>query len=139
MERRQDWYKIAYRENQKKVYGWVKARHLRPSSKDSGYFLSIRETHLRAKPQGLAKSLQVIDPGQSMVPLRVQGQWAWVQWGPHRGYVLLKDLKSRLDVAMGVRTHKGYFKPHPRLYGEKVQEIFANPLWVGFWFPIPWS
>ncbi len=131
VKRHRDWYRIIYKENDKNYYGWVRSRYLSPYSKDAGYFFSTVETHLRSEPRMKSKILTKIDPGLPIVPLNTKGEWALVRFGKNKGYIPLRNLKSRLDVAIKVRTAKGYFKPHPDLYKQKVIEIFANPIWVG--------
>jgi SH3-like domain-containing protein len=131
VKRHRDWYRIIYKDQGQKYYGWVRSRYLSPYSKDAGLFFSTRETHLRAEPKMKSKVLQKIDPGLPIIPLNTKGEWALVQFAGKKGYIPLRHLKSRLDVAIKVRTEKGYFKPHPNLYKAKVIEIFANPIWVG--------
>lgn len=131
MERHRDWYKIIYKENDKNYFGWVPARHLSPYSKDAGYFFSTTETFLRSQPKMKSKVLQRIDPGLPMIPLNTKDSWAYVQFGKVKGYIPFHNLRSRIDIAIKVRTAKGYVKPHQNLYRERVLEIFSNPLWVG--------
>jgi SH3-like domain-containing protein len=131
VKRYRDWYKIVYIENKQKFYGWVRSRYLSPYSKDPGYFFSTVETHLRVAPQSKSRILTKIEPGLPIVPLNTKGDWALVRFNNQKGYIPLQNLKSRLDVAMKVRTPEGYFKPHPSLYKNKVVEIFSNPIWVG--------
>lgn len=131
VERYRDWYKIIYKENDKTFYGWVPARHLSPYSKDAGYFYSTTETYLRAQPKMKAHVLQKIDPGLPIIPLSTRDSWAYVQFGNRKGYIPFTNIKSRVDVAIKVRTARGYLKPQASLYSEKILEIFANPLWIG--------
>ncbi len=131
IQRHRDWYKIVYKDQGKNYYGWVRSRYLSPYSKDGGYFFSTVETHLRAKPQMKSKILQKVDPGLPIIPLSTKDEWALVSFGKKKGYIPLRNIKSRLDVAIKVRTPKGYFKPHNDLYKDKVLEIFTNPIWVG--------
>lgn len=131
VKRHRDWYKIIYKDGAQNFYGWVRSRYLSPYSKDAGYFFSTQETHLRQQPQYKSHIIEKIDPGLPIIPLNTKGEWALVQFNKKTGYIPLKNLKSRLDVAMKVRTQKGYFQPHPSLYQQKVLEIFANPIWVG--------
>lgn len=131
VKRHRDWYRIIYKDGDKKYFGWVRSRYLSPYSKDAGFFFSTAETHLRAEPKIKSKILQKIDPGLPIIPLNTKGDWALVNFAGKKGYIPLQNLKSRLDVAIKVRTSKGYFKPNPKLYQHKVLEIFANPIWVG--------
>lgn len=131
VDRFRDWYKIVYKENKQKFYGWVRARYLSPYSKDAGYFFSTKETHLRVKPQYKSKILKTIGEGLPIIPISAKGEWANVKFGKLKGYIPFQNIKSRMDVAIKVRTPEGYFKPHPGLYKRKILEIFANPIWVG--------
>ena len=131
VERKRDWFKIIYKRDGQNYYGWVRSRYLSPYSKDSGFMFSTHETHLRSKPQMKSSILAKISPGESIIPLNTKESWALVKFQGKKGYIPLQNLKSRIDVAIKVRTPKGYFKPHPSLYKEKVIEIFSNPLWVG--------
>ena len=114
--RHRDWYKIVYKENDQKYFGWVQSRYLSPYSKDPGFFFSTKETHLRAKPQMKSQILKKIDPGLPIIPLINKGDWVLVRFSKLKGYIPLHNLPSRIDVAMKIRTPKGYFKPHPKLY-----------------------
>ncbi len=131
IDRRRDWYKILYKIDDKKYYGWVRSRYLSPYSRDAGYFFSTVETQLRQKPQMKSKILRKIEPGLPIIPLNAKASWALVQFDGKKGYIPLRNFKSRLDVAIKVKTSNGYFKPHPQLYEKKISEIFSNPLWVG--------
>ncbi len=130
VNRRHNWYKIVYKEKNKKFYGWVQSRDLRPYSKDGGYFFSTVRTWLRRKPRRKAKIITSIDPGLPIIPLYAKGDWALVNFADHKGYIPFRNLKTRLNMALKVKTDKGYFKPHSDLYREKIVEIFENPLWV---------
>lgn len=131
VDRYRDWYKIIYKEDTRKFYGWVRSRYLTPHSKDGGYFFSTKETHLRKAPKMKSQILRKIPPGIAFAPLNAKGEWAYVNFAGTKGYIPFKNIKSRMDVAIKVRTNKGYYKPHPALYKHKVLEIFANPIWVG--------
>ncbi len=131
VERKRDWYKIIYKVSEKKYFGWVRSRYLSPYSKDAGFLFSTIETKLRAKPQMKSKILKDIEPGEPIIPLNTKASWALVHYKGAKGYMPLRNIKSRLDVAIKVKTPEGYFKPHPSLYQKKVNEIFADPLWVG--------
>ena len=131
VSRYRNWYKIIYKEKNKKPYAWVQAQHLRPYSKDGGYFFSKVKTWLRKEPRIKAKVITPIGPGLPIIPLHAKGDWALVSFAGHRGYIPFRNLRTRLNMALKVKTDKGYFKPHPALYKQKIVEIFENPLWVG--------
>lgn len=131
LERKQDWYKILYKGQQGNRTAWVKERTLSPYTKDGGFFFTTTETQLRDKPQMKAKILERLEPGQVIIPLNTKDSWALVAVGKRRGYIPMTHLRSRVDIAIKVRTSKGYFKPHPDLYKDRILEVFTNPLWVG--------
>ena len=131
VNRHRNWYKIIFKEKNKKFYGWVESQHLKPYSKDGGYFFSKVKTWLRKQPKVKAKVIIPIDPGLPIIPLNAKGDWALVSFAGHKGYIPFRNMKTRLDTALKVKTDKGYFKPHPALYKQKIVEIFENPLWVG--------
>lgn len=132
VDRKWDWYKIIYLDEGKKYYGWVRSSYLSPYSKDAGYFFSTAETQLRSKPQMKSQIITKIDPGLPIIPVNTKlDGWVQVRFNGKDGFIPMQHLKSRFDVAIKVRTHKGYYKPHPALYKHKVLEIFTNPLWVG--------
>ena len=131
VSRHRNWYKIIFKEKNKKFYGWVESRHLKPYSKDGGYFFSTVKTWLRKQPKAKAKIITPIDPGLPIIPLYAKGDWALVSFAGHKGYIPFRNLRTRLDMALKVKTDRGYFKPHPALYKQKIVEIFENPLWVG--------
>ena len=131
VKRQNEWYKIYYRDGKKNNYGWIKSRYLQPYSKDPGVFYSTATMSLRKAPQLKAPVVDVVHSGDRLLPIRLKKNWAYVQKGKKKGYLPIKYIKSRLDVAMKVRTPKGYFKPHKSLLSGKITEIFANPLWLG--------
>lgn len=131
VQRQRDWYKIVYLEGENKFFGWVRSRYLNPYSKDAGFLFSTKETHLRSKPNGKGQILKTIKPGKAIVPINTKNAWAFVQFEDKKGYIPMTNIKSRLDVALKVRTAKGYYEPHPALYKQKILEIFSNPVWVG--------
>jgi SH3-like domain-containing protein len=131
VDRFRDWYKIIYLENDIKYYGWVRSRFLNPHSKDAGYFFSTVETHLRMEPKMKAQILKNIEPGLPIIPISIKEDWALVEFAGTKGYIPFKNIKSRMDVSIKVRTDKGYFQPHASLYKNKILEIFSNPVWVG--------
>ena len=129
--RHRNWYHIFYKDGEKKLKAWVDSKDLKPYSKDGGYFFSKTKTGLRKEPKNKAKIITPIEPGQAIIPLRAKGDWALVSFSGHRGYIPFRNLKTRLDLALKVKTDRGYFKPHPSLYKQKILEIFSNPLWIG--------
>ncbi len=131
VERFRDWYKVIYKNKNANAQGWVRDRTLSPYSKDGGFFYSMTDTYLRQAPQMKAKILKKIDAGVPIIPLNTKDSWALVIFNGQRGYIPMTQIKSRMDIAIKVRTEKGYFKPHPDLYQSAVLEIFANPIWVG--------
>ena len=131
IKRQGDWYKIVFVHNEKNAAGWVKAKHLQPYSKDPGLFYSMASTWLKQKPQIKTRRLVKVEPGIPLRPIKIKGNWTLVQLGKKKGWIELKHLKSRIDVAMKVRTKEGYYQPHPSLIKKSIVEIFSNPLWVG--------
>lgn len=131
VHRHRDWFQVMYKYGNDTLKGWVRARYLRPYSKDPGLFFLTQETPLRKEPKSKTKILETINPGEPMAPLRLLNGWAYVQVGNKKGYVPLQNIRSRIDIAMKVRTPEGYYKPHPSLINKKVLEIYSNPLWVG--------
>lgn len=129
--RKRDWFKILYKEKDQNLIGWVRSRYIRPYSKDPGYFFITRETPLKKRPQNKTRVLKNLTPGTQITPLKLYKSWAYVKAGNKKGYIPLTNLRSRIDIAMKVKTPKGYYKPHPSLINQKIVEIFADPLWVG--------
>ena len=129
--RQGDWFKVRYEQNKVVKEGWIPERRLQPYSKDPGIFYSTKESHLRQHPRMKSKILTAVEPGIPLFPKKLLGDWALVSMGKKEGYIPLTNLKSRLDVAMKVRTTLGYVEPQPQLIKEKILEIFANPLWIG--------
>ncbi|MCJ8277044.1 MAG: hypothetical protein MJK18_09395, partial [Bdellovibrionales bacterium] len=129
--RHRDWYKVLYKQDGKKYSGWVQSRYLRPYSKDPGYFYSMKEVPLRKKPQMKSQFLGQVKTGTPIIPIKIVKSWAFVKSGKKKGYIPLQNIRSRVDIAMKVKTPEGYYKPHPKLIHKKINEIFANPLWVG--------
>jgi SH3-like domain-containing protein len=129
--RSRSWYKVVYKDKEKKNTGWVRAQNLSPHSKDAGLFFSTQETQLRQQPQMKSKILAQIEPGTPIIPLNAKGEWALVQYKNQKGYIPFRNIKTRMDVAIKVRTDEGYFVPNRALYQRKIHEIFANPIWAG--------
>lgn len=131
IDRKRSWYKIVYKEGEQNKTAWVRAQYLSPHSKDAGLFFSTQPVHLRQSPKPKSNFLASIESGDPIVPLNTKGEWAYVQYGSQKGYIPFRNLRTRMDVAIKVRTDAGYFKPHPALYKQKIHEIFANPQWAG--------
>lgn len=132
LDRKGDWHLASH----KNETFWVLGSQLYPISKDPGYFFVNKRDQLREKPQIKSKFLAKLSEGSRLKPIKLEGQWYKVSYKNKKGttqsgYIQTKNLISRLDIAMKVRTSQGYQPAHRNLLNKKVYEIFVNPLWLG--------
>lgn len=111
---------------------WVKESNVEAYSKDPGVFYAKSSVVLRQKPINKSISMAEIPSGQKVqLKSLIKSQWAQIIYKGKVGFVPLNQLKSRLNVALKVRTAKGWEDPSADTFNQKIFELMTNPNWVG--------
>ena len=110
---------------------WTESAYLYPVAKDAGYFITVRMTSLYGQPSIKSQWSRKLTAGQRLKPIEIKGDWVKVSYQTYTGFIPRKDILSRIDIAMKVKTSEGMVAPQRSLLDKKVYAIYVNPLWLG--------